>query len=209
MASFSWEVDESKFLTEQEIKRLRRVLKTASDRAQAKGNKVAVRDWMIVDMAMSTGLRVKELADLNCRDILIENGRTTVFVRNGKGNKPGTVKFGTALRNHISGYLNWKDKQKESTESEASFFTSSNTGKHMTRRALQAAFKRSMKRAGLREDIGIHSLRHSYAVLLYKKSGYNLRLVQRQLRHSTMAVTEVYAHVAGRDLNKAVERLFG
>ncbi len=209
MASFNWEVDESKYLTDQEVRILRRVTSRSAERAAARGNKVAVRDWLIIDMAMSTGLRVKELADLRCGDLLVERGTSTVFVRNGKGGKPGWVRFGSSLREHILQYLGWKKSQGEPLDSESPFFISSISGKHLTRRALQMAFKRCMKRAGLRTNLGIHSLRHTYAVMLYQKSKYNLRLVQRQLRHSSSFVTEVYAHVAGPDLERAVERLFG
>lgn len=201
-------MDEGKYLTEQEIRKLRKVTKKAAEAAAGKGNKVAVRNWMIMDMAMSTGLRVKELAELKCGDFLLDEGRASVFVRNGKGRKPGYVRFGTTLRKHILEHLEWKRTQNENANPEAPFFTSSITGGHMTRRALQMAFKKCMERSGLRSDLGIHGLRHSYAVMLYKASGYNLRLVQRQMRHSSIGVTEVYAHVAEPDLGRALKRLF-
>ncbi len=208
MASFKWEVDESQFLTKQEARKLRRILKKAAEEALKKDNTVAVRDWMVIDTALATGLRVEELSDLRCGDLFIEGGRSTVFVRYGKGNKPGWVRFGNFFREHVIEYLQWKTDHGESISKDAPFFASSITKKHLTKRALQYACERSFRKAGIRNDLSIHSLRHTYAAILYKKSGYNLRLVQKQLRHSSIKTTEVYAHVVDPDLDRAVEKLF-
>ncbi|TFB12615.1 hypothetical protein E3V33_05110 [Candidatus Marinimicrobia bacterium MT.SAG.4] len=53
----------------------------------------------------------------------------------------------------------------------------------------------------------IHSLRHTYATNLYKASGYNLRLVQRQLGHSSPTVTQVYADVMDSDVEEALRNM--
>ncbi len=77
----------------------------------------------------------------------------------------------------------------------------------MTPSAIQKVFKRYAKRAGLPPRYSIHSLRHTYATILYKASGYNLRLVQQQLGHSSPNTTAVYASVVNADLEEAVERM--
>ena len=41
-----------------------------------------------------------------------------------------------------------------------------------------------------------------------KASGYNLRLVQKQLGHSSIRTTEVYADVMEPDTQKALEKLY-
>ncbi|GAH75377.1 unnamed protein product, partial [marine sediment metagenome] len=53
----------------------------------------------------------------------------------------------------------------------------------------------------------IHCLRHTYATRLYKASGYNLRLVQKQLGHSSVSTTQVYADVMDSDVDQAVANL--
>ena len=77
----------------------------------------------------------------------------------------------------------------------------------MTVSAIQKVFKRIAKRASLPPRYSIHSLRHSYGTALYKASGYNLRLVQQQLGHSSPNTTAVYAAVVNADLEKALERM--
>jgi site-specific recombinase XerD len=59
----------------------------------------------------------------------------------------------------------------------------------------------------LQSHHSIHSLRHTYATNLYRASGYNSRLVQKQLGHSNITTTTVYSDVISKDLEDAVENL--
>jgi integrase/recombinase XerD len=77
----------------------------------------------------------------------------------------------------------------------------------MTRFGMGRVFKQWAARAGLPSNYSIHSLRHTYATNLYKASGYNLRLVQQQLGHSSVSTTSVYSAVVSKDLDDALERL--
>ena len=45
------------------------------------------------------------------------------------------------------------------------------------------------------------------AIKLYKASGYNLRMVQKQLGHSSITTTTVYSDVLNKDLEDALENL--
>ena len=45
----------------------------------------------------------------------------------------------------------------------------------------------------------LHSLRHTFAVNLYKKSGYNLRLVQQALGHAHITTTAIYLEIETSD----------
>lgn len=64
--------------------------------------------------------------------------------------------------------------------------------KHRTRQAVWADIKRAQKACRLNSNIGPHSLRKTYAVRQYAKSG-DLGKVQAALNHSDMAVTMLYA----------------
>ncbi|MHC4308018.1 MAG: tyrosine-type recombinase/integrase, partial [Planctomycetota bacterium] len=69
--------------------------------------------------------------------------------------------------------------------------------KHISPQALEHIFKQSLKFAGLPYDkngYSIHSARHSYATLLYHTT-QNLRYVQKQLGHSSLVMTGLYADV--------------
>ena len=78
----------------------------------------------------------------------------------------------------------------------------------MTARGLQQAWKSAVRRAGLPDELSIHSARHTLAVVLLRKTG-NLRLVQKQLGHSSPTTTaNMYADVTFADMQDAVDGLY-
>jgi site-specific recombinase XerD len=205
---YNWVLEPSKFLSKEEAKRL---LETARDRAEVvstKRRKTPIRDYLIVDLALSTGLRVMEIAQLDCGDVFIRDRMSSLLVRNGKCSKRRLVRFGESLKDHFNEYILWKQNVGEPTGPSDPLFLSSNTGRHLTTRAIQKAFKRRAAKASLSAHYSIHCLRHTYACQLYKASGYNLRLVQKQLGHSSIRTTEVYADVMEPDIEDALRKLY-
>lgn len=205
----NWVLDPGKFLSREEVNRLIETARGRATSAKAKGNKVAVRDFFIVNLALSTGLRVNEIATLKCGDIFLRDGMCALIVRKGKGGKKRLVRFNGSLKCHYTGYIKWKQNVGEPVETSAPLFLSSNTGCHMTTRAIEKAFKRTAVRAGLPSHYSIHCLRHTYACELYRASGYNLRLVQKQLGHANIGTTQVYADVVEPDMKRALANLYG
>lgn len=184
------------------------VAKHRAELALRRGNKVAIRDYFIIHLGLTTGLRVMEIAALKCSDIYLDDKICSIFVRKGKGGKKRLVFFAGAFRKHCNEYLKWKRQVGESMEADAPLILSSNTGKHMTTRAIQKVFKRCAEKACLYSAYSIHCLRHTYACFLLKASNWNLRLVQKQLGHSRITTTQVYADVMMPDIKNALERLY-
>ena len=208
MAVRSWTLDEKKFLSTGEVKRLLRTAEARAGNALQAGNNAATRDYFIVHLGLSTGLRVSEMVSLKCGDLFVRDGISSLVVRRGKGGKARSVAFNGAFKQHVARYLRWKKETGEPAAEDAPLLLSSATGRAMTTRALQKAFKRCAARAELSPRYSIHSLRHTYACHLYKASGWNLRLVQKQLGHSSIATTQVYADVMEPDMRQALERLY-
>jgi site-specific recombinase XerD len=162
---------------------------------------------MIIDLALSTGLRVMEVSALKHGDIFIRRGESELVVRCGKGGKTGRVSLGTKLKQHLKEYIEWKQELGLGVGKDDYLFISQRGGKFTTR-GLQLLFKQALQTAGLDTSYGFHALRHTYAVMLYKASGWNLRLVQKELRHSSVKTTQVYADVSDEDAEKAVNGLW-
>lgn len=137
-----------------------------------------------------------------------QDNTSSLLIRNGKGGKKRLVRFNGSFKHHLIEYFQWKQSMVESTGSNDPLLISSNTGGHMSTRAIQKAFKRTAVRAGLSSHFSIHCLRHTYACHLYKASGYNLWLVQKQLGRSNIQITEVYADVMEPDIQGALPRLY-
>ena len=85
-------------------------------------------------------------------------------------------------------------------------FEGQSEGKHITIRSVQKAFEKSCKRVGIKKDVGVHSLRHSFATHLLE-SGTDLRYIQELLGHKSSKRTEIYTHVSKRELGKIVSPL--
>jgi site-specific recombinase XerD len=201
-------MDPDKLLSREEVRKL---INTAEKRAKAaiiRGSKVPVRDYFIIDLALSTGLRVMEIAQLNCGDVFMVDTFASLLVRNGKGGKRRLVSFNGSLGKHFREYMAWKRKTGEPIGPQDPLFLSSNTGTHMTIRAIQKVLKRTATRAGLSSRYSIHCLRHTYAYHLHEASGHNLRLVQKQLGHADIRTTEIYLGVTRPELQRALEKLY-
>jgi site-specific recombinase XerD len=204
MKAGTWELDPKKFLTQKESQQL-------LSAGKIKNNawvQVTVRDCFVVDLGLSTGLRVMEIAALNCGDLDLEAKVPCLLVRKGKGRKKRRVFFNDNFKKRCKEYLAWKQSIGESTQSDQPLLMSTRTGGHLTTRAIQKAFKRMVQKADLPTHFSIHCLRHTYACFLLKASNGNLRLVQKQLGHSKITTTQIYADVMLPEIKKAIGRLY-
>ena len=59
-----WTLTFQKFMSEDEVKALRKTLEAAVIIAKSKAHQGAVRDQCIIELALGTGLRVSEIAEL-------------------------------------------------------------------------------------------------------------------------------------------------
>ena len=201
-----WILTPEKYLKDWEVKILRAFLEEKSIVALAKKQKKPVRDWAIIDTALSAGLRASEITNLKVKDLHIGKGEKAIFVENGKGKKDRLVTIGENLKKHLKRYIGWKRQVGEVVEPDSRLFTSERSPK-MTLSAIQKRFKHWIKECGLKKHYSIHSARHTYGTMLYRTTK-DLRMVQKQLGHSSCQVTEVYADVLNEDTEKAVNELY-
>jgi len=204
----NWTLDPDKFLSREDAIRLLATAASDAKCADLSQAQIAVRNHFIIDLGLATGLRVMEISQLKCGDVFLKDGVSSLLVRKGKGGKRRLVFVSGVFGKHCRKYLKWMQSVGQSTDHDSPLFPSSNTGKHMTTRAIQKIFKQCAAKAGLPSFYSIHALRHTYACSLLKASDWNLRLVQKQLGHSKLATTQVYADVMMPDIEKALDRLY-
>jgi site-specific recombinase XerD len=200
-----WSLDRQKFLAEPEVKKLKRVVQDKAIADMKKGRTTWPRFWMVIDLAISAGMRVSEIASLKIGQLHLNPREPRLHVT-GKGEKARDIFISKELMKHLSEYLLWKRLLGESMDEEEALLWSSH-GKPYTTRALQYAFKVALRQAGLPTSYSIHACRHSYGTYLYQKTK-NLRLVQKQLGHSSITTTTVYADVTVEETVDAVNGLF-
>jgi len=197
--SSQWIMSFSKLMSEDEVKALRNTLEAAAIIAKTKARQGPVRDQCVIELALGTGLRVSEISQLKLEDIDLKRGGNSLIVRHGKGNKQRIVKFSSKLKTLILEYIEYRDKDSE-------YLFPSERQDYMSSNAIQKAFKKWARKAGLPARYSIHSCRHCYATALLKVSR-NLRLTQVQLGHSNPQTTTVYAQVLDEEIDEAVEKL--
>ena len=201
----NWELSHDFFLTRQELGRLRSWAKNRRNREPK--NRNAWNEWFLIELAINSGLRVFEIADLECQDLVLRREFSYIHVRNGKCKNRREVRVNTKFQSSAREFLEWKDERSEETGYGAPlFYSPKSKGKYSTR-GLQLAFKRCIKRAGIPVYHSIHHLRHTYASCLWVSSRNDIRLVQKQLGHSSIEVTQVYVNLFRENITSAIERL--
>ena len=132
----------------------------------------------------SAGLRLSETCNLKVTDI--DSQRMLLRIVQAKGSKdrysilsPVTLQL---LRDYWKKYRvkEWLFENKHHQP------LSSRTAQHI--------FKTALKKSGLNKQVGIHSLRHSFATHLLEQ-GVSLPIIQKLLGHSSLKTTSIYLHV--------------
>ena len=200
-------IDGIKYYTDLQIKLLRRTVRDLAALDLERGQVTAVREWTAIDLVTSSGLRVSEAANLRCGDIRAGYGESALFVRDGKGAKSRTVQIPDSLKRHLKQFITWKQTRREPTGPDDYLFIGQRGP--WTAQAIQFLVKKHLKALGLYEnEKSVHALRHSYAVEFYRQEK-DLRALQKQLGHSSVQTTQIYADVTVRDIQKQIRGLWG
>jgi integrase/recombinase XerD len=149
--------------------------------------------------AYSAGLRVSEIVNLKLKDI--DSGRMQIFIGKAKGKKDRYVNLSPVLLDILRAYLKtYKPRPKEY------LFESEQTMRAYPIRTVQQIFSNAKEAAGIKKDVGIHSLRHSFATHLLEK-GTDIRYIKDLLGHFDIRTTERYLHVSKQQLVNIISPL--
>jgi site-specific recombinase XerD len=197
-----YSITRDKFLSVVEAKKLLKVCEKNA-LADLKANRTTwVTRYMLIHLALHSGLRVSEMASLKISDLHFNGIDNYLIVQCGKRKKKRDVYLDKELVKHLQNYLEIKRNQwKESIHGDAPLFTGRG-GNHFTTTALEISFKKAIEKAGLSMHYSIHSARHSYATFLFAKSN-SIRFVQKQLGHASIGMTSLYADVLP-EMNQAL-----
>ena len=157
----------------------------------------ALRDYCILMLFMSCGLRVSELVSLNKTDVYEDHVRVL-----GKGNKERVVFFGEGCREAIDDYLMVRQEDKIIPEDKNALFISRDNCR-ISVRGVQKMVEKKLKIAGLDATrYSPHKLRHTAATLMLK-NGVDTRALQEVLGHSNLNTTQIYTHLDNASLHEA------
>ncbi len=146
-----------------------------------------VRDSLLVALALKTGMRRSELANLTPKDIHAD----FLVVRNGKGGKDRVIPLTAAIAQRLHNFTEGMEPGEKVFKLKAE--------------CISDKIRRLAKRAGL-DGFHTHTMRHKFAQDLLEK-GVNVRVVQELLGHQNLGTTQVYLSVVNQSLYDAVNKL--
>ena len=154
------------------------------------------RDFAIIELIYSSGLRVSEAVNSNLSDFEDNNNFLRVI---GKGSKTRLVPVGRFAQNAIK---EWIYERKKILTSDDALFVNLR-GSRISTRSVQERIKNIALKQGL-PPVNPHMLRHSFATHLLESSG-DLRSIQELLGHSSLSTTQIYTRLDYQHLIKVYE----
>jgi integrase len=154
-----------------------------------------------IELAVHTGCRRGELLGLEWSRITLERGREaiTLNARHTKSGKPRQVPLNATAVASVKRRAAWRA---EHAPDSPWVFCRAGGGPV---KSLRNGFEKAAEDAGL-EDLRIHDLRHTAASWLVT-DGAPLEVVKELLGHSSITMSERYAHLAPHRVREAVNRL--
>ncbi|MBL7124627.1 MAG: tyrosine-type recombinase/integrase [Dehalococcoidales bacterium] len=148
-----------------------------------------IRNKAIVLLFLDTGIRLKELSDIQLKDVDFD--RETIKVM-GKGAKERIVRFGKTTQKAVLRYL-----LRRNDSHPCLWVTEERTP--ITKEGIQTIVRRLCERAGIKDTkLGPHTFRHT-AAINYLRNGGDLFTLQCMLGHSTLEMTRRYTSSLGAE----------
>lgn len=150
----------------------------------------------IVEAIYSAGLRRSEL--LNLKPCHIDSKRMVIKVEKGKAGKDRLTVLSPRLLTNLRAYYR-KYRPKD-------YLFEGAKGGQYTGSSVRMILNTAVEKAGLKKRVTPHMLRHSFATHLLEDNT-DLRYIQSLLGHSSTKTTEIYTHVATKNISQITSPL--
>lgn len=163
---------------------------------------IGIRDRAILELCYATAIRRSEITRLEVGDIDIN--QQILQIVEGKGLRDRRLPVAESACEWVDSYLNQVRPKFQSIESAEALFLS-NTGKPMNADKVGQMVGKYVRRAGIDKPGACHLFRHAAATSMLD-AGADIRYVQKMLGHANISTTQIYTHVAIRQLEKVYNR---
>ena len=158
------------------------------------------RDFLILELLYTTGMRRQELIDLKIQNIDYSNKRIKVL---GKRNKERYIPLISSTIESIDTYLKYRDELKNLKGNDKLFLTSK--GKRIYDNLVYRITKKYFSGFSSKSKKSPHILRHSFATHLLN-NGADLNSVKDLLGHTSLAATQVYTNRSIEEIKKVFKK---
>lgn len=165
-----------------------------------------LRDYVILMLLYTTGMRVSELINIRVKDISLTEPYSIII--HGKGNKGRYVPLIKTAVPYVQKYLSLMKYDTAAAYEE--FLFKNHMDRQFTRQGINYVIKKYGERAReknqclIPDDLTAHKIRHTTAMGLLE-SGVDLMYIRDLLGHSSVVTTEVYARTDAKLKRKAIE----
>jgi len=153
------------------------------------------RNKAIMELLVSSGMRIGELHRLNRKDLDMNNRQIRVL---GKGGKERLVFFGQIAKYCLIHYFNSR------TDDNPALFVN-RYGDRLSIRSIEMQIKSAAEKAGINEKVTPHMLRHTFASGMYEQ-GADIDFIARLLGHARVDTTRRYTHINGAAMARMYDK---
>lgn len=148
----------------------------------------AIRNLCIIDLLLSTGMRIAEVSNLKLEDIITSE---RVLLVHGKGKKQRLLYISSLETwNNLKAWLSIRKKLKVNHE----YLFVNKYHDTLSIYGIENIFTKYRDKSEISPSATPHYLRHTFATNLLA-NGADLRSVQELLGHSSISTTEIYTEV--------------
>ena len=158
------------------------------------------RDYLILDILYSTGIRRQELIEIKIKNIDFFNSRIKVL---GKRNKERYIPLLKSTINKIKIYSDYRNNLKGIKNNDYLFLTS--RGNKIYDNLVYRITKKYFSNYSTKQKKSPHILRHSFATHLLN-NGADLNSVKDLLGHTSLAATQVYTNRSIEEIKKVFKK---
>ena len=149
---------------------------------------------VMLSLSYGCGLRAGEVVRLKAKHI--DSAQKIIRIEQSKGRKDRNVMLPSETLDLLREW--WKarpNRDDVGTPIEERWLFPGRRGKPMTTRQLSRLFHEAADAAGIRKNVTLHALRHSFATHLLER-GTDIRIIQALLGHAKLDATARYTRVA-------------
>ncbi|WP_077603671.1 tyrosine-type recombinase/integrase [Oceanobacillus sojae] len=158
---------------------------------------VGLRDYVIMGVFLETGIRLRELVDIEINDVRLEDSQILIHGKNGNDRLvPFQAKTAKLLRKYM--------RIRGRSETDYLFITHDDT--KMSRRAVQNRIEKYGRMANIKNvRSSPHTFRHTFAKMSVR-NGANVFELQKILGHSSLDMVRVYVNLFSTEVFESHKR---
>jgi len=158
-----------------------------------------LRARAVLEVFYSTGIRLEELMNLTIFDCDLQGG--LLRVNKGKFAKDRVVPLGRHAVKFLKEYITRiRPGQTKNNKALHSLFVS-RFSEPLSKQVIEFMVRDYARKAGIKKKVTPHTFRHTFATELVR-NGADITAVRKMLGHSYLSATNIYTHVAGREVKK-------